>query len=75
MAQGQGAVDTVKGELDITWVMVACVLVLFMQAGFLLLEIGFSRQKNVGTGVAKILVNLAIVDARLVGGRLRDLIA
>ena len=50
-----------KGELDITWVMVACVLVLFMQAGFLLLEIGFSRQKNVGAGVAKILVNLGVV--------------
>ena len=41
--------------------MVACVLVLFMQAGFLLLEIGFSRQKNVGAGVAKVLVNLAVV--------------
>ncbi len=62
MAQGGGSgVDTVKGELDITWVMVACVLVLFMQAGFLLLEIGFSRQKNVGAGVAKVLVNLAVV--------------
>ena len=36
------------------------VLVLFMQAGFLFLEIGFSRQKNVGAGVAKILVNLGI---------------
>ena len=53
--------------------MVACVLVLFMQAGFLLLEIGFSRQKNVGTGVAKVLVNLGRRDPRLVGGRLRDL--
>ena len=61
LAQGQGAIEAVKGELDITWVMVACVLVLFMQAGFLLLEIGFSRQKNVGTGVAKVLVNLAVV--------------
>ncbi|MGH2985988.1 MAG: ammonium transporter, partial [Solirubrobacterales bacterium] len=52
----------VKGELDITWVMIAAVLVLFMQAGFLLLEIGFSRQKNVGAGVAKVLVNLATVS-------------
>ena len=40
--------------------MIGCVLVLLMQAGFLLLEIGFSRQKNVGAGVAKILVNLAV---------------
>jgi ammonium transporter, Amt family len=61
LAQGQGAFEALKSELDITWVMVACVLVLFMQAGFLLLEIGFSRQKNVGTGVAKVLVNLAVV--------------
>lgn len=61
LAQGGGGLSAVKGELDVTWVMVAAVLVLFMQAGFLLLEIGFSRQKNVGSGVAKILINLSIV--------------
>jgi ammonium transporter, Amt family len=60
VASAQG-VNAIKGELDITWVMVAAVLVLLMQAGFLLLEIGFSRQKNVGAGVAKVLVNLGIV--------------
>ena len=59
VASAQG-INAVKGELDITWVMVAAVLVLLMQAGFLLLEIGFSRQKNVGAGVAKIFVNLSI---------------
>ena len=48
-------------ELNMTWVGVACVLVFLMQAGFMFLEIGFSRQKNAGTGVAKILVNFAIV--------------
>jgi Amt family ammonium transporter len=58
-AQGQG-INAIKSELDVTWVMLGCVLVLLMQAGFLLLEIGFSRQKNVGAGVAKILVNLSI---------------
>src|SRR5688500_3243123 len=61
-ALAQTGVETVKGELDITWVMVAAVLVLLMQAGFLFLEIGFSRQKNVGAGVAKIFVNLGIVS-------------
>lgn len=50
------------GELDITWVMIGAVLVLFMQAGFLFLEIGFSRRKSVGAGVAKILVNLGIAS-------------
>ena len=42
------------------WVVIAAVLVLFMQAGFAMLEIGFSRAKNAGTGVAKILTNLSI---------------
>lgn len=42
------------------WVLVAAVLVIFMQAGFLLLEVGFSRGKNVGTVVAKVLTNFSI---------------
>ncbi len=50
----------VLGQLDITWVIVAGVLVMFMQAGFAFLEIGFSRGKNVGAVVAKILTNFSI---------------
>ena len=46
--------------MDTVWVIVAACLVLFMQAGFAMLEVGFSRMKNVGSVVAKILVNLAI---------------
>lgn len=46
--------------VDTTWVIVAGVFVLLMQAGFLLLEIGFSRMKNVGTVVPKVLANLSI---------------
>ena len=42
------------------WVIVAGCFVMFMQAGFAFLEIGFSRGKNVGTIVAKILVNFSI---------------
>ena len=42
------------------WVVIAAVFVLLMQAGFAMLEIGFSRGKNAGTGVAKILTNLSI---------------
>lgn len=48
-------------ELDMVWVALATVLVFFMQAGFMFLEIGFSRMKNAGTGVAKVFINLAIV--------------
>lgn len=61
-AQDGPTLEAIKGELDVTWVIVSAVLVLFMQAGFLFLEIGFSRQKNVGAGVAKILVNLGIAS-------------
>ena len=42
------------------WVIVAGCLVMFMQAGFAFLEIGFSRGKNAGTIVAKILTNFSI---------------
>jgi Amt family ammonium transporter len=42
------------------WVIVAAALVMFMQAGFAFLEIGFSRGKNAGTVVAKILTNFSI---------------
>ena len=56
-----GTLEEKALELDMVWVAVATALVFLMQAGFMFLEIGFSRQKNAGTGVAKILVNLAIV--------------
>ncbi len=58
--------SSIDGNLDeaippaTLWVVVAAILVLFMQAGFAMLEIGFSRAKNAGTGVAKILTNLSI---------------
>jgi len=42
------------------WVVVAALLVIFMQAGFAFLEIGFSRGKNAGTVIAKILTNFSI---------------
>ncbi len=53
-----GVPDTVG--INSMWVFVAACLVLFMQAGFALLEIGFSRGKNAGTVVAKILTNFSI---------------
>ncbi len=53
-----GVPDTVG--INSMWVFVAACLVLFMQAGFALLEIGFSRGKNAGTIVAKILTNFSI---------------
>ncbi len=46
--------------INTLWVMIAGFLVMFMQAGFLLLETGFSRGKNAGTLVPKILINFSI---------------
>ncbi len=46
--------------IETIWVMVAAVLVMFMQVGFLFLEIGFSRMKNAGTIVPKVLANFSI---------------
>jgi ammonium transporter, Amt family len=56
----EAQVEALAGSLDVTWIIVAAVLVMFMQAGFALLEIGFSRGKNVGHGVVKILANFSI---------------
>jgi len=46
--------------LNSMWIIVAGVLVMFMQAGFAFLEIGFVRGKNAGSVIAKILTNFSI---------------
>src|SRR5207247_11050697 len=45
---------------DTVWVIVAACFVMFMQAGFAMLEVGFSRMKNVGTVVASVITNLSV---------------
>ena len=66
MADATDLKKSIAGKLDLsvgvntTWVIVAGALVMFMQAGFAFLEIGFSRAKNAGTVVAKILTNFSI---------------
>src|SRR3954449_1364182 len=58
-ADGPTLSDTVS-SVNTMWVIVAGVLVMFMQAGFAFLEVGFSRAKNAGLGIAKILTNYSI---------------
>src|SRR6478672_9089758 len=58
-ADGPSLAETASG-LNSTWVIVAGVLVMFMQAGFAFLEIGFVRGKNAGSVIAKILTNFSI---------------
>jgi Amt family ammonium transporter len=50
------------GEINTLWIIIGAALVFFMQAGFALLEIGFSRGKNAGMGIAKILVNFSLAS-------------
>lgn len=59
-ALGATSEPATVADLDTLFVLLAAVLVLLFQPGFLLLEVGFSRGKNVGTIVAKILMNFAI---------------
>ncbi len=61
-AEATPILDTPEASINAMWVIVAAVLVMFMQAGFLLLEVGFSRAKNAGAGVAKVLVNFSIAS-------------
>jgi Amt family ammonium transporter len=60
-ADGPTAADA-AAAVNTTWVIVAAMVVMFMQAGFLLLEVGFSRMKNAGAGVAKVLLNFSIAS-------------
>jgi Amt family ammonium transporter len=62
LAQDGPTIEDTVSSINTTWVIVAAVLVMFMQAGFALLEIGFSRMKNAGAGVAKILTNFSIAS-------------
>jgi Amt family ammonium transporter len=57
-AAGKGLPDSVG--INSIWVIVAGCFVMFMQAGFAFLEIGFSRGKNAGTVIAKIVTNFSI---------------
>ncbi|NET47844.1 MAG: ammonium transporter, partial [Merismopedia sp. SIO2A8] len=52
--------DYVKGVLDAIWITVAAILVIFMNAGFGMLETGFCRQKNAVNILSKNLIVFAL---------------
>ncbi|MCL6434381.1 MAG: ammonium transporter [Leptolyngbyaceae cyanobacterium HOT.MB2.61] len=52
--------ETLKVGLDTLWVLVAGVLVFFMNAGFCMLETGFCRQKNAVNVLSKNLIVFAL---------------
>nr|WP_203427712.1 ammonium transporter [Rippkaea orientalis] len=53
-------VATLQGTLNAIWVLVATILVVFMNAGFAMLETGFCRQKNAVNILAKNLIVFAL---------------
>ena len=52
--------EDVKGVLDAIWITIAAVLVIFMNAGFGMLETGFCRQKNAVNILSKNLIVFAL---------------
>jgi len=46
VAGNKEAIDLVQSHLDYVWTLVAAALVFFMQAGFAMVEAGFTRAKN-----------------------------
>ena len=53
-------IEEVQGALNSTWVLVAAILVIFMNAGFAMLESGFCRRKNVVNILSKNLLVFAL---------------
>ncbi|UZO79470.1 ammonium transporter [Aquimarina sp. ERC-38] len=54
------AVESVNADLGILWIIIAAILVFFMQAGFTLVETGFTRSKNAGNIIMKNFMDLAV---------------
>jgi Amt family ammonium transporter len=54
------AIASVNGDMSALWIILCAILVFFMQAGFTLVEVGFSRAKNAGNIIMKNIMDLAI---------------
>ncbi|PSB17163.1 ammonium transporter [filamentous cyanobacterium CCP1] len=52
--------ESVQATLDNIWILIAAILVIFMNAGFAMLETGFCRQKNAVNVLAKNLIVFAL---------------
>lgn len=56
----QDAIDSINGDMGALWITVSAILVFFMQAGFTLVEVGFTRSKNAGNIILKNVMDLSI---------------
>lgn len=52
--------EEIKLVLDTIWVLIAAALVFFMQAGFAMVETGFTRSKNAGNIIMKNLMDFSV---------------
>ncbi|WP_026475666.1 ammonium transporter [Alkaliflexus imshenetskii] len=52
--------EAINVSIDTVWVLLAAVLVFFMQAGFAMVEAGFTRAKNVGNIIMKNFMDFSI---------------
>lgn len=53
-------IDELKIAIDTVWVLIAAFLVFFMQAGFAMVETGFTRAKNAGNIIMKNTMDFAV---------------
>ena len=60
LAQDEDPVSKVQATLDNVWILVAAVLVIFMQAGFALVEAGLTRGKNVANIMMKNMMDFCV---------------
>ena len=60
MAQEASEAAAVQAVLDNIWVMIAGILVFFMQAGFALVEAGLTRAKNIANIMAKNMADMCV---------------
>ena len=69
MAQDGITAESVQVTLDNIWVLIAAVLVIFMQAGFALVEAGLTRAKSVANIMMKNLMDFSagVIAFALVG--------
>lgn len=60
LAEGSAMDTDVKMSIDTIWVLIAAFLVFFMQAGFAMVEAGFTRAKNASNIIMKNMMDFAI---------------
>lgn len=58
--EGEPTLAEVTGQIDVIWLLLAAFLVFFMQAGFAMVESGFSRAKNAANLLMKNLMDFCV---------------